>query len=262
VNVIAKPLAGCRVLNTRARRQADGLSQPLRALGARVLEVPTIEVRPPRSWRALDSALLSHDYYDWLILTSVNGVEALLARLKHHRIAPRALQHLDVCAIGPATRRAVEAAGLRVRVMPREYVAEAVVQALEQRVMGKRVLLVRARIARDVIPAALRKVCAHVAVVEAYETIMPADSPARIQRLLREPRLRPALITFTSSSTARNFAAALRGRHDLLRGVALASIGPVTSATLRELGFSPSIEAREYSMPGLVAAIRHHFSGK
>jgi uroporphyrinogen-III synthase len=256
VNSRAKPLSGCRVLVTRARVQAAGLSRPLRALGARVVEIPTIEIRPPRSWRALDAALHAHDYYDWLILTSVNGVDALFQRLRHLRMKPRELAHLHFCAIGPATRRALEDRGLKVAVMPKEYVAESVVESLEKKVAGKRVLLVRARIARDVIPAALRKICAHVAVVEAYKTVMPRDSAARILRLLRDPRLRPDVITFTSSSTAKNFAIAVRGKLALLRGIELASIGPVTSSTLRDLGLKPTIEAREYTMQGLVAAIR------
>ena len=253
-----KPLRGKKILITRARAQAGGLSRPLRALGARVVEIPTIAIRPPRSWRALDAALHAHDYYDWLILTSVNGVDALFQRLRHLRLKPRDLAHLHLCAIGPATRRALEERGLKVAVMPKEYVAESVVQSLEKKVAGKRVLLVRARIARDVIPAALRKICAHVAVVEAYETVMPRDSAARIIKLLRDPRLRPDVITFTSSSTAKNFATALGGKHALLQGIDLASIGPVTSATLRELGLAPTIEAREYTMEGLVQAIAEH----
>ena len=257
-----KPLSGKRVLITRARHQANSLAAGLRALGARVTAIPTIAIRPPRSWRALDAALRSHDYYDWLILTSVNGVDALFARLKHLRLKPHDLAHLQLCAFGPATRKALEDRGLKVSVMPKEYVAESVVQALEEKVAGKRVLLVRARIARDVIPAALRKICAHVAVVEAYETVMPRDSAARILKLLHDPRLRPDVITFTSSSTAANFATAVRGKLALLRGIDLASIGPVTSSTLRSLGLTPTIEAREYTMDGLIAAIRETFSDK
>ena len=252
------PLAGPRVLVTRARRQAGALAGLLRRQGATVLEIPSIEIRPPRSYRPLDQALRRAADYDWLVLTSVNGVDALFARLKKLRLTARNLKGIRLAAIGPATRAAIERRGLRVQVMPREYVAEWVVAALRGKVRGKRVLLVRAKVARDVLPRELRRAGASVDVIEAYETVIPARSRRRLQALLRDPARRPHVITFTSSSTVRNFVALLggkRGSHRALDGITAASIGPVTSATLRELGLRPGVQARRYTIPGLVAAI-------
>lgn len=252
----AKPLLGQRILITRARKQAGALSSELRKLGATVLEIPSIEIRDPRSFHSLDTALRLAGHYDWLILTSVNGVQALFARLKKLRLPLEQLRHLEIAAIGPATKAAIEEHGLRVRVMPKEYVAESVVEALSGKVAGKRVLLVRAKVARDVIPQELHKAGATVEVIEAYETVVPESSRRRLRAVLRDPRRRPSAITFTSSSTARNFVGLLKGtRAGLLEGATIASIGPVTSATLRELGLPVHVEAREYTIPGLVKAL-------
>jgi uroporphyrinogen-III synthase len=202
----------------------------------------------------LDVTLAILGSYDWLILTSVNGVEAFFGRLRQRRTSVAALAGLKIVAIGPATKRAIELRGARVALMPKEYVAEAVVDALRGRVRGKRVLLVRAKVARDVIPRELQRAGASVDVVEAYETVVPKGSAARIKTLLRDAKRRPHVITFTSSSTVRNFVGMV-GNKVRLRGISLASIGPVTSGTLRELGLKPTIEARRYTMDGLVRAI-------
>lgn len=250
-----KPLAGQRVLVTRARHQAEALAARLRRMGATVVAVPSIEIRPPRSFRPLDSALRHIHRYDWLILTSVNGVESLFSRLRRLRLSRRHLQHLQVAAIGPATKAEVERRGLRVTVMPLEYVAESIVQALRSRVKGKRVLLVRARVARDILPRALRRAGAKVEVVEAYQTVVAARSRRLLRNALRQRR--PDWVTFTSSSTARNFAL-LVGRERVrtaLKGIRVASIGPVTSRTLRELRVRVNVQARSYTIPGLVQAM-------
>ncbi len=251
-----KPLQGRRILVTRARKQAGKLSGALRALGATVIEIPSIEIRPPRSYRLLDDALRRLGEYDWLILTSVNGVEALCARMRRLHLATGALAMLKLCAIGPATKAAIEEHGIRVSVVPQKYVAESVVAALRRRVNAKNVLLVRARVARDVIPRELRRAAAKVDVVEAYETVVPAKSRARLHAALRQRR--PDAITFTSSSTARNFVELLgrgSGKMKLLDGIVLASIGPVTSATLRELDLRADVEAPTFTIPGLVEAL-------
>ena len=164
----------CAVLVGRARHQASALSAGLRDLGAEVLEIPFIEIRKPRSYKALDGALKNLSEYDWLILTSVNGVEALWERLRKLRLGGKPMRHLKIAAIGPATRQAIEQHGVKVNVVPREYVAESVVASLRRKVKGKRVLLARAKVARDVIPRELRKLGARVDVVEAYETVIPA----------------------------------------------------------------------------------------
>ncbi len=273
----ATPLSGVRILVGRARHQAGALSSELRKLGADVIEIPFIEIRKPRSFKPLDAALKNLASYDWLILTSVNGVEAMWARMEKlnlddptnreghdfSRASKRKLSdpalaavggHLRIAAIGPATRKAIEQRGATVDVVPKEYVAESVVRSLRRRVKGKRVLLVRAKVARDVIPRELRKAGAQVDVVEAYETVIPKASRLRLRTVLKDKRARPHVITFTSSSTVRNFRA-LAGKADLT-GIKLASIGPVTSTTLCELGVGVDIEAKEYTIPGLLRAIQ------
>jgi len=269
-----RPLKGVRVLVGRARHQAGALSAELRKQGAQILEIPFIEIRKPRSFRPLDAALKNLDTYDWLILTSVNGVEAMWNRTE--KVIQRSVQKsgpsgprssgkssrvlaagLRIAAIGPATKKAIEQRGIKVDVMPKEYIAESVVRSLKERVKGKRILLVRARVARDVIPRELRRAGARVDVVEAYETAIPQSSRRRLQAALKNPNKRPNVVTFTSSSTVKNFVELLgpRRKSALLNGVQTASIGPVTSATLRELGLQVDISAREFTIPGLVAAI-------
>ena len=251
-----KPLTGTRVLVGRARHQASELSAGLRVLGARVIEIPFIEIRKPRSFVALDTALRNLKAYDWLILTSVNGVEALWDRRRKLRLTRRHFQHLQIAAIGPATKRALVKQGLKVDMVPEEYVAESVVKGLREKVKGKRVLLVRAKVARDVIPEELRAAEAQVDVVEAYETVVPRQSRTKLRSLMRNAARRPHVVTFTSSSTVRNFAELIGAKQArALQGVQFASIGPVTSSTLRELGFPVDVEAREFTMGGLIRAI-------
>ena len=255
-------LSGVRVLVGRARHQAGALSGELRKLGATVLEIPFIEIRKPRSFKPLDSVLLNLGGYDWLILTSVNGVEAMWQRLTKLRLTKTNLQHLRIAAIGPATKKAIEQRGVKVNVVPKEYVAESVVRSLRRRVKGKRVLLVRAKVARDVIPRELRQAGAHVDVVEAYETVVPQSSRTRLRSALANPRRRPHVVTFTSSSTVRNFVALLGSPKASVAGIRLASIGPVTSSTLRELGLRVDIAAKEFTIPGLVEAIVKATTGR
>ena len=250
-------LTGIRVLVGRARHQAGSLSRELRKLGAQVLEIPFIEIRKPASFRPLDSALKNLDSYDWLILTSVNGADAMWNRFTKLRIKKAGRSRLRVAAIGPATKKSIEQHGWKVDVVPKEYVAESVVRSLKSKVRGRRVLLVRAKVARDVIPRELRKAGAEVDVVEAYETVVPETSRRRLQAALKEPGKSPHVVTFTSSSTVKNFVNLLgtQKKPKLLNGIQTASIGPVTSATLRELGLPVDIAAREFTIPGLVTAL-------
>jgi len=225
-------------------------------MGATVIEIPFIEIRKPRSYKPLDSALKNLNAYDWLILTSVNGVEAAWERADRIGLRKNSFQHLKIAAIGPSTKKAIEKRGLKVNVVPDEYVAESVVKSLRQEVAGKRILLARAKVARDVIPTELRKLGAQVDVVEAYETVVPKSSCIRLQTILKDAKRRPDVITFTSSSTVKNFLA-LSGKM-VSRGhprPRFASIGPVTSSTLRELGLPVDIEAKQYTIPGLIQAI-------
>jgi uroporphyrinogen-III synthase len=251
------------VLVGRAAHQAGALSAALQALGAEVIEIPFIEIRPPASFTPIDAALKNIADYQWLILTSVNGVVALWKRMEKLGLSSGVLRHLKVAAIGPATKKAMEAQGVAVDIMPKEYVAESVVSSMQDLVPGKRVLLVRAKVARDVIPRELRTVGANVDVVEAYETVVPIESREKLKSLFGNSNASPHFITFTSSSSVRNFVALLgddlrNQGHKKLPGhqiMRFASIGPVTSATLRELNLPVDIEAAEYTIPGLVAAI-------
>jgi uroporphyrinogen-III synthase len=254
------PLTGTRVLVGRARHQASTLSAGLKKLGADVIEIPFIEIRKPRSYQPLDTALKQIAKYDWLVLTSVNGVEALSARMKRWKIHRSSLQHLKIAAIGPATAQEIKKLRLKVAVVPQRYVAESVVESLRGKVAANRVLLARAKVARDVIPRELRKMGARVDVVEAYETVVPASSKKRIQVVMKDPRRRPDVIAFTSSSTVRNFVALLGGQERPpppadLKDISLASIGPVTSETLREFDLPVHVEAKEYTIPGLIEAM-------
>jgi len=257
----SRPLEGIRILVGRARQQASALSAQLLALGADVIEIPFIEIRPPSSYQPLDTALRHISQYQWLILTSVNGVKALAERMKHSDIEPRELAHMKIAAIGPATRSTAEKMGLEVSLVPPKYVAESVAESLRGKVDGQRVLLVRAAVARDVIPRELREMGATVDVVEAYQTVVPESSRKKLRSVMEYPKRRPQVVTFTSSSTVRNFIELLgaRGRPphttNLLDGVRLASIGPITSATLREFGLPVHIEATEYAITGLTRAI-------
>jgi uroporphyrinogen-III synthase len=254
-----RPLLGWRIITTRASKQSGGLAQPLRDLGAEVTEIPTIEIRPPKSYKALDGALRKIAKYEWLIVTSANGAEAVFERLKKLKMPVDELKHLKIAAIGPATKKTIEAQGLGVAVTPEKAVAESVVEALRGKTEGKRVLLARAKIARDVLPIELKKAGAKVDVVEAYETVIPAGAKAKVQRAFSGRVERPDIVTFTSASTVTNFLGMLgQDAQKRLADVAMASIGPVTSKALADAGFAPKIEARESTMQGLVLAISEY----
>ncbi len=246
------PLFGQRIVVTRARRQAETLSAKLRALGAEVIELPTIEIHPALDYEPLDRAIANLGSYDWLIFTSVNGVRFFLERLDRSPVDLRALR-ARICAIGPATRAAIEALHLKVDVMGQEYVAEGLVEALAAHDLnGRRILLPRAAVARDLAPVELARRGALVDVVEAYRTAAP-DGAAMVAAEIFGAADRPHWITFTSSSTVQNFVT-LAGAANLA-GVRVASIGPVTSATARGLGLQVAVEAPVFTVDGLVDAI-------
>ena len=248
-------LAGKRILITRARHQAGRLAEALEAHGAEVLRLPTIEIVAPESYAHLDALLEVASGFDWLIVTSANGVVALADRLQFLGIPLRRLKHLQVAAIGPATAAAVTRMGLNVTAMPGEYVAEAVVAMLREKIAGQRVLLARAAVARDVIPEQLRKCGADIHVVEAYRTIIPATSITQVGELFGEGKPLPDAVIFTSSSTVNNFIALLAAaRMERPEGLRAVSIGPVTTRTLREHRWEPACEASPYDIPGVVAA--------
>jgi uroporphyrinogen III methyltransferase/synthase len=252
------PLFGKRIVITRAREQAGVLREELAALGAEVMEIPTIEIRPPDSWEPLDAAIRRLEDFHYLLVTSANGVRNFLARLAESGRDVRALKGLTIGAIGPATAAEFARTGVKVDLLPAEYVAEGLLAALGDRdLRGKAFLIPRARVARDLVPRVLEERGARVEVVEAYQTATPKISSEELDRLLSPP---PDVITFTSSSTASNLAV-LVGKDRLtetLRGVAISSIGPITSQTLRQLGLTVTIEAQESTMAGLVQAIAEY----
>jgi uroporphyrinogen III methyltransferase/synthase len=243
------PLHGLKVAITRARKSAPEMALQLCALGAQVLEYPTIEIAPPISFDTLDRAIAELEAYDWLIFTSANAVETFAERLAASSRDLRGLR-AKLCVIGPATRKAVEKMHLKVDVVPKEYVAESLVAALDGYEMnGKRILIPRAAVARDTVPEALRALGATVEIAEAYRTIVPESGAA------------PAAdwITFTSSSTVKNFIAL--NEPGAIHRYRTASIGPITSETLKMHGVEPTIEANPHTTEGLIDAIlRHHNS--
>ena len=255
----ALPLAGRRVLVTRAAHQAGKFSEGLRALGAEPIEVAVLEIRPPESYEPLDLALCALDRYDWLILTSANTVRSLAERVDFlgHTLAQPA--HLQVAAIGEATASAARAAGLQVAFVPDEFVAETLVAGLRMQSSGQRILLARAAVARDVIPDALRSAGAVVDVVEAYRNAMPQAAPEQLRRAVDEA-LDAATFTSSSSVTHLAEAALLAGVAWPLAGLPAISIGPITSQTLRDLGWPPAAEAIPSDIPGLIAAVQQIIS--
>ena len=243
------PLAGRRVLVTRAAHQAGKLSEGLRTRGAEPVEVPVLEIQPPADLAPLDRALRELDTYDWLILTSANTVRAIAWSNLLDKISG-----LKVAAVGEATAAAARQGGLPVAVVPETYVAEALVDCLADQVAGKRILLARAEIARDVIPDALRAAGAAVDVVDAYRNGLPAAAPELLRAAL-EKGIDAA--TFTSSSSVTHLADAARaaGIAFPFAGVCAVSNGPITSQTLCELGWEPAAEATVSDIPGLIDAV-------
>jgi uroporphyrinogen III methyltransferase/synthase len=248
------PLFGQSIVVTRARDQASALVTPLEQLGAKVIELPTIEIQPAAEYGPLDRAIRQLGAYQWLIFTSANGVRCFLDRLDASPADWRAIRG-RICAIGPATSDALARFHIKVDVQAEQYVAEGLIEALSAHdLAGSRILIARAAVARDVLPLELARLGALVDVVEAYRTVAPAGLPARAAEvLLCKPPGKPDWITFTSSSTVENLVAAAGAQ--ALAGIRTASIGPVTSATLRRNNIPVNVEASVYSVPGLVDAI-------
>jgi uroporphyrinogen III methyltransferase/synthase len=245
------PLFGRRIVVTRAREQSDSLASRLRALGADAVELPTIQIGPAADYAPLDCAISNLSSYDWLLFTSANGVRFFMERLDRSAADLRDLR-ARICAIGPATRAAVEALHLKVDLMGKEYVAEGLLAAFEPYdLKGARVLLPRAAVARDLVPVELSRRGARVDVVEAYRTVVPADAASHIAAVFAR---KPDAITFTSSSTVQNFVAAA-GSAAVLDGVPVASIGPITTETARKLGIAVTAQAREFTLDGLLEAV-------
>ncbi len=252
-----RPLFGKRIVVTRTRKQAGALSSRLRELGADVMEIPTIRIEPPTDKIAFVQMIADCHGYDWLVFTSPNGVDAFFEAFYKVYKDAREIGGVRIAAIGPATAAKVREYRLSVDLQPEEFVAEAVVKAFKKEgsVEHLRILIPRAEEARDVLPEALTKLGAIVDVVAAYRTVPETEDRSGAIARFREEGA--DMVTFTSSSTAENFMAL---KLPLPVGMKTASIGPITSATMRKLGLKVDAEAKRYDIPGLAEAILAHFS--
>jgi uroporphyrinogen III methyltransferase/synthase len=232
----------------------------LEASGAEAVTLPTIGIEPPEDWAPLDQAIRALESYRWVIFTSVNGVAAFRARLAHAGLDARHLGRHRVAAIGPQTGDELRRAGIEPDLVPREYRAEGLLEALESRLeRGDAVLLVRAAEAREILPQELEARGHRVTVAPAYRTVFAKDGADRILTLLEAGQI--DAVTFTSSSTVRGFLALL-GPTDarrLLEGVVVAAIGPVTAETATAHGLRVAVMPHEYTIAALAGAVADHF---
>jgi uroporphyrinogen III methyltransferase/synthase len=253
-------LAGRKILITRARDQSGEFATRLKNLGAEVIEFPTIEIVPPLRWKELDRAIDRLNSYDWVLFTSANGVNLFWQRFreKGKRRLPLSLK---ICAIGPATAQQLKEKKTSVDYMPKEFVAESILKGFDKmEIRGKRILLARAKKARDVLPRGLREMGAEVDVVEVYRTVKPKGGSKRLKKILAEETI--DAVTFTSSSTVDHFVELLKKEDlkQLFKKIAIACIGPVTAKTAKEWGMRVQIQPREYTVPALIQAIAAYFA--
>jgi uroporphyrinogen III methyltransferase/synthase len=252
------PLFGRTIVITRARASSSEFAAALRRLGADIVEFPTIETARPMSFAPLDKAIARLDSFDWIIFTSATGVESFIERLKSLGRDIRELGRASIAAIGPATASRLADYALRVAAVPDEYRAEAIISAIGAgRIRGKRFLIPRAEIAREVLPETLReKGAKEVVVAPAYRTIKPKrEEVERIRELIAVGTI--DLVTFTSSSTVTNFCELVG---EAARRVKAAAIGPITAETAKQLGFDVVVSSREYTISALAEAIREYFA--
>jgi uroporphyrinogen III methyltransferase/synthase len=255
-----RPLEGRRILVTRPRAQAGRLAGLLEAYGAEAITLPTIEIGPPDDWRPLDEAIRSLARFRWVVFTSVNGVAAFRERLARAGIDARGLAGRQVAAIGPETAEALRREGVQPDLVPSEYRAEGLVDALGARLEpGDAVLLVRAAEAREVLPRELQARGVRVTVAPAYRTAFGGADGDHVRALLESRRI--DVVTFTSSSTVRGLVALLAPEDPrrLLDGVVVAAIGPITAETAAEHGLRVSVMPHAYTVPALADAIAGHF---
>jgi uroporphyrinogen III methyltransferase/synthase len=255
-----KSLAGKRILITRAREQSGGFAAQLEKIGAEVIEFPIIEMVAPLHWGEVDRAIDQLKSYDWIIFTSANGVDFFWQRLAERRGPHHLPSSLKVCAIGPATARRLKEKGVSVHYIPEKFVAESILEGFEKMsIQGKRILLARAKKARDILPKGLRKMGAKVDGVAVYRTVRPRGGSKKLRKLLAEGKI--DVITFTSSSTVNHFAELLKKEDfkKLLKGVAIACIGPITARTAKEWALKVQIQPEQYTIPDLTRAIADYY---
>jgi uroporphyrinogen III methyltransferase/synthase len=256
-----RPLFGRSVLVTRGADQAGEFTSKLERLGARVYGCPTIDIVPPKSYEELDAAIAELHAFDWVVFTSYNAVKYFFGRLRDHGLDTRALGRCRICAVGPKTAAALLPFGVHADLVPSDYKAEGVVAAFsELEIAGKRILFPRGDRAREVIPEELTRMGAQVTAPVAYANEAPSQIPEESLRALEERRV--DCVTFTSSSTVQNLASILGENHflHLMQGVQVASIGPVTSKSCRELGLEVHMEPAEYTLDALASELVAHFA--
>ena len=258
VGKINPKLFGKTVLVTRAREQASKLTQALETLGAKCVEVPSIRLQAPSDhYAAVDQAISRLSDYAWVIFTSTNGVQHFFERLASAGKDARAFGHAKIAAIGTATAEELGRHGIQADIVPQEFRAEGVVEALKDKLStGMKILLPRAQEAREILTDSLRKLGAVVDVVPVYETVAACENGAELNEKLQNGEI--DLVTFTSSSTVKNLVQAI-GNAETLQHVKTAAIGPITAETCRKHGIEPDIVAEEYTIDGLVKAIRDRF---
>jgi len=257
------PLLGCRILVTRAAEQAAEFSEQLRQQGAVVLECPTIQLVPPEQWDAVDAAIQKLADFDWLILTSVNGVRFFFLRLQELGFATTVLQNSRVCAVGPKTAEALSNLGITPDLVPAQFTGEGVVAAFQGiDLRGRQVLFPKADGARDLIPQQLNDMGAAVADPVVYRNAMPQSLPDAARQALEQHRL--DVVIFSSPSTVRNLAVLAGGEkklQKLLNGVVVASIGPITSKACRELGLEVMVEPEQATLDDLLSELARYRMG-
>lgn len=252
-----RPLAGKRILVTRSITQAGALTEPLTELGAEPVVCPTIEIVPPASLSELEDALARLGQVDFLILSSVNAVEIFFSQLQAKGLGLENLQEKQIVAVGPKTAQAIETHGLHVDLVPTDFRAEGIIDLIRARVAGKLVLYPKAGLARDLIPAQLTAAGARVLDPVAYTSIAPAGASQKLDNAILEGL---DLITFTASSTVRNFVKLLSPETlEMARKVPVASIGPLTSQTAREYGLQVAVEPKDSTLDAMVEAIEDYF---
>ncbi|MEE8574467.1 MAG: uroporphyrinogen-III synthase, partial [Thermodesulfobacteriota bacterium] len=229
--------------------------------GAEPVSFPTIKITAPPSYKDLDRAIARLATYDWLILTSVNGVSHFFARLKKLGKDVRELKGVKICAIGPMTKKAIEAENITVDIMPTEYRAEAVLKALgKRRIKGKKFLLPRAMKAREILPTEIKKLGGRIDVAVSYKTIAPKKDSQVVSRMLKRGEI--DVVTFTSSSTVTNFAKIFGKKNlpKLLKSSRVACIGPITAIAASELGITVDIMPADYTVAALTREMESYFS--
>lgn len=255
-----RPLFGKSVLVTRPREQAPALSSLLTAYGAEAVECPTLEIVPPTSWGPLDQAIEDLPRYQWLVLTSVNGVRSFMGRLRENHYDSRRLAGLRVCCIGPGTANEMKDWGVQADYIPTAFQAEGLIEVMKGvGLAGQRVLIPRAEVARELLPQQLKALGAEVAVVTAYRAVPPTVQVEALKDRLRQRQIH--YLTFASSSTVRNFCRLFENQEELrnlMEGLTVACIGPITAQTVREQGLSVGLVAAQNTIPALVESMVQH----